>query len=102
MAGTRTALEGGGRPRARGDDFVSSSALLALVIDLFRQGPGGRAQNIQTVKSNEDTFIEIERHSVKVCNEALEVCERNGRPLDEVKVFAPFVEVLQDILQHRE
>ena len=33
VAGTRTALQGGGRPGTRGDDFVTGTPLLALVID---------------------------------------------------------------------
>ena len=71
LAGTRTALKGGGRPRARGhSDFVSSSALLALVIDFLSQIVGGGAKKVQRRESVENSLVEGSGDVVELCHKS--------------------------------
>ena len=99
MAGTRTALQGSGRPRARGDDFVSSSALLTRGINFQGQIYRDIRKQVQFCESVEESLVQGAGDAVEFRPDVHQLLVGDGGFLKLVEAQEGYLEVPNGFLQ---
>ena len=100
LASTRTALKGGGRPRARGHNvFVTSSALLTRGINFQGQIYRGIRKQVQFCESVEESLVQGAGDAVEFRPDVHQLLVGDGGFLKLVEAQEGYLEVPNGFLQ---